>query len=233
MRRLASPLMVVLLALLVVCTTAVVDATQDFRGAIVGRITDASGARLPGATVTATNVATNVGSTATTDNDGGYSILYLQPGTYKLTIELSGFKKLVRDGIEVRVGDRLTVDLGMEVGGVEETVSVRAEAPLLELGSASAGQVIDEKRIALMPLSDGNPFVLSRFVPGVAYTGPRSPPTGRLAATSSPSMVRRTWQMDDVSPSCRQQGPSRSSRSKRQASTRLMATLPARTSTSR
>jgi hypothetical protein len=171
MRRLVSPLKVVVWGLLVVCATQVVLAAQDFRGAIVGRITDASGARLPGATVTATNVATNVGSTATTDNDGGYSILYLQPGTYKLTIELSGFKKLVRDGIEVRVGDRLTLDLGMEVGGVEETVSVRAEAPLLELGSASAGQVIDEKRIALMPLSDGNPFVLSRFVPGVAYTG--------------------------------------------------------------
>src|SRR5204863_6731227 len=59
----------------------------------------------------------------------------------------------------------------LSVGQLEETVSVRAESPLLSLASASAGQVIDEKRIALMPLSDGNPFVLSRLVPGVAYTG--------------------------------------------------------------
>jgi hypothetical protein len=168
MRRLA---ILVICGVLVACAATAVGAAQDFRGAITGRVTDASGARLPGATVTATNVATNVGSTTTTDNDGGYAILYLQPGSYKVTIELSGFKKLVRDGIEVRVGDRLTIDVGMEVGGVEETVSVRAEAPLLEMSSASAGQVIDEKRIALMPLSDGNPFVLSRFVPGVAYTG--------------------------------------------------------------
>ena len=84
---------------------------------------------------------------------------------------MQGFKKLVRDGIEVRVGDRLKLDLILEVGQMEETVSVTAESPLLETGSASAGQVIDEKRISLMPLSDGNPFVLSRIVPGIAYTG--------------------------------------------------------------
>src|SRR5205823_8002705 len=63
------------------------------------------------------------------------------------------------------------LDLTMEVGQVEETVLVTAQSPLLDLGSASAGQVIDEKRISLMPLSDGNPFVLTRLVPGIAYTG--------------------------------------------------------------
>src|SRR5262249_42620185 len=71
----------------------------------------------------------------------------------------------------VRIGDRIALDLVMELGAVEETVNVTAQSPLLEMGSASAGQVIDEKRIALMPLSDGNPFVLARLVPGVAYTG--------------------------------------------------------------
>jgi hypothetical protein len=144
---------------------------QEFRGTITGRITDASGGRLPGVTVTATNVATNVGSTTTTTGDGNYTISYLTPGRYTVTVELSGFKKLIREGIEVRVDDRVTLDLSLEVGQVEETVSVMAESPLLEMSSASAGQVIDEKRISLLPLSDGNPFVLSRFVPGVAYTG--------------------------------------------------------------
>jgi hypothetical protein len=144
---------------------------QDFRGALIGRINDSSGARLPGATVTATNTATNVGSTTTTNEDGSYSILYLTPGTYSVSVELSGFKRVVRDGIEVRVGDRLTIDFTLDLGRLEETVSVKAESPLLNLANASAGQVIDEKRISLMPLSDGNPFVLSRLVPGVAYTG--------------------------------------------------------------
>jgi len=146
-------------------------AAQDFRGAITGRVNDRSGAVLPGVTVTATNVATSVGSTTTTNSEGLFTIPYLTPGNYTVVAELSGFKKAVRQGLEVRVGDRLVVDMTLEVGQVEETVLVTAQSPLLEMGSASAGQVIDEKRISLMPLSDGNPFVLSRLVPGVAYTG--------------------------------------------------------------
>lgn len=159
------------LALVVIFSTATVTRAQDFRGSISGRITDRSGGVLPGATVTATNVATNVGSTTTTNTDGIYSILYLTPGTYTVVAELAGFKKLSREGIEVRVGDRLALDLSLEVGQLEETLTVTAESPLLELSSGSAGQVIDEKRISMMPLSDGNPFVLARLVPGIAYTG--------------------------------------------------------------
>ena len=155
--------------LLALCAAPV--SAQDFRGSIIGRVNDSSGARLPGATVTATNTATNVGSTTTTNNDGSYSILYLTPGTYTVAVELAGFKRIVRDAVEVRIGDRLTLDFALDLGRLEETVSVRAESPLLNLANASAGQVIDEKRISLMPLSDGNPFVLSRLVPGVAYTG--------------------------------------------------------------
>ena len=144
---------------------------QDFRGAITGRISDTSGGRLPGVTVTAINTATNVTSTATTNAEGDFTIPFLNPGTYRLTAELSGFKKLVREGLDVRIGDRLGVDLTMDVGRMEETVSVTAESPLLQTTTGSTGQVIDEKRIAMMPLSDGNPFVLARLAPGIAYTG--------------------------------------------------------------
>src|SRR5437899_1213231 len=144
---------------------------QEFRGAITGRVTDNSGAVLPGVTITVTNVATNVASTTVTNGEGLYTVPYLTPGNYKATAELSGFKKVERDGIEVRIGDRLAIDFRLEVGALEETVMVTARSPLLELGTASAGQVIDEKRISLMPLSDGNPFVLARLVPGIAYTG--------------------------------------------------------------
>jgi hypothetical protein len=147
------------------------SAAQDFRGAITGTVTDASGARLPGVTVTATNIDTNIASTTTTNAEGAYSLLYLTPGKYALNVELSGFKKVTRGGVEVRIADRLNMDFTLEVGQIEETVSVTAESPLLETRTGSAGQVIDEKRIALMPLSDGNPFVLSRLAPGVAYHG--------------------------------------------------------------
>src|SRR6267378_545809 len=158
-------------ALAVVFATVSGAAAQEFRGAITGRMNDRSGGVLPGVTVTATNAATSVGSTTTTNSEGLFTIPYLTPGNYTVVAELSGFKKSVREGLEVRIGDRLVVDMSLEVGQLEETVLVTAQSPLLEMGSGSAGQVIDEKRIALMPLSDGNPFVLSRLVPGVAYTG--------------------------------------------------------------
>ena len=89
---------VVLLAL---CAAPV--SAQDFRGSIIGRVNDSSGARLPGATVTATNTATNVGSRTTTNGDGNYSVLYLTPGTYTVAVELAGFRRVVREGVEVRV----------------------------------------------------------------------------------------------------------------------------------
>ena len=98
---------------LFVCAPAA-DA-QDFRGAITGRITDAQGGRLPGVTVTATALATNVPSSTTTDAAGDYLIAYLTGGTYRVTVELAGFKKIVRE-VEVRIGDRLSLDMSLEVG---------------------------------------------------------------------------------------------------------------------
>ncbi len=161
----------ILCGALIVCSIAATAGAQDPRGSITGRITDSSGGRMPGATVTATNIETNVPSATTTNGEGDYSILYLTPGMYTLSVELSGFKKMSREGLQVRIGDRLAVDGVLEVGRMEETVTVTAESPLLDTRSGSAGQVIDEKAISLMPLSDGNPFVLSRLVPGVAYNG--------------------------------------------------------------
>jgi hypothetical protein len=144
---------------------------QEFRGQISGRVVDESGGVLPGVTVTATNIATNTPSSTTTNELGNFTIPYLAPGQYTLTAELEGFKKLERTGVEVRVGDRLSIELSMSLGALAETVSVTAESPLLEMASGSQGQIIDERRIALLPLSDGNPFTLARLAPGVSYTG--------------------------------------------------------------
>ena len=106
-------MIVAVLALLSAASTA---SAQDFRGGITGRITDASGGRMPGVVVTATNVATNVASSTTTNSEGDYAILFLNPGTYAISAELSGFKKAVRQNLEVRVGEKLGVDLTLEVG---------------------------------------------------------------------------------------------------------------------
>ncbi len=144
---------------------------QDFRGSISGRVTEASGAAVPNATVTITNVATNASATATTDDTGSYSLLYLTSGSYRVTVEAKGFKKSVRESVEVRIGDKLELGFALEVGAVTDSVNITSDAPLLEASSASAGQVVDQRRISELPLSDGNPFVLSRLAPGIAYTG--------------------------------------------------------------
>src|SRR3954465_9634059 len=159
------------LAVVLFATIIATASAQDFRGGITGRITDSSGGRLPGVTVTATNVATKVASSTTTNGEGDYTILYLTPGVYTLTAELSGFKKVVQENVQVRISDRVGIDLKLDVGRIEETISVTAESPILQTTSGSPGQVADAKRIAMMPLSDGNPFSLARLAPGITYNG--------------------------------------------------------------
>ena len=144
---------------------------QESRGSISGTINDNSGGALPGVTVSAVSKQTNQATVAVTNDRGVYTLLYLQPGVYAVTAELTGFKKVLRDNVEVRVNDRIGIDLTMEIGGLEATVTVTGDTPLLETRSGSQGQIIDEKRIQLLPLSDGNPFVLTRLAPGIAYTG--------------------------------------------------------------
>jgi hypothetical protein len=146
-------------------------AQVESRGSIGGRLTDTSGAAVPGATVTATNVDTNLSVHGITDGEGNYHLLYLPAGHYRLLAELQGFKKVNRSGIEVRVGDRLNIDVTLEPGDLTEAIEVTATTPLLDTTTGSQGQVIDAKRIQLLPLSDGNPFVLSRLAGGAAYTG--------------------------------------------------------------
>ena len=160
-----------LITALIVACAAAIGSAQEFRGSITGRVVDNGGAAVANANVTVTNAATNVSSSTTTNESGDYTALYLTPGSYSVTVEAAGFKKATRQNIEIRVGDKLQINLQLEVGNVSDTVNVTADAPLLETNTASAGQVIDRRRISELPLSDGNPFVLTRLAPGIAYTG--------------------------------------------------------------
>ncbi|HEY0405426.1 MAG TPA: carboxypeptidase-like regulatory domain-containing protein, partial [Pyrinomonadaceae bacterium] len=111
MSRRASLVLASALSLIWLLALARPASAQEFRGSITGRVSDATGASVAGAQVAAVNAATKIATSTSTSEDGSYTLLYLTPGQYELIIEAKGFKKLRRAGIEVRVGDKLDVDL--------------------------------------------------------------------------------------------------------------------------
>ena len=147
------------------CTVSVT--AQDFRGAVSGTVTDASGGVLPGVTVTVKNVDTNVATTTVTDDRGAYSVRYLNAGTYSVQAELEGLQTVVRRNVAVRVGDNVPVDFKMAPGGVSEVIEVTASTPIIDTTTGVTGQVIDSNQIQQLPLGDGTAYMLTRLAPGV------------------------------------------------------------------
>ncbi len=144
---------------------------QEFRATLNGRVTDPSGAAIPSVTVQVKNAGTNEIVSAVTDSAGNYTAPFLRPGTYSVTVEAAGFKKVTRDGLTLNVGQVATVDMALEVGAVTEQVTVTAETPLLETTKSDRGQVIDNRRVTEFPLNARNPFMLSMLVAGVNFNG--------------------------------------------------------------
>ncbi|MBM3734814.1 MAG: TonB-dependent receptor [Acidobacteria bacterium] len=139
---------------------------QDARGSITGRVLDSTGAVVPNAEVRAANQSTGVGGSSRTNQAGNYSIPYLVPGRYVVTVETTGFKKFVREGVQVRINDVVGLDIELSVGNVSESVQVTAETPLLSTTEASLGQVVDQRRINELPLFAGNALDLVHLAPG-------------------------------------------------------------------
>src|SRR5262245_17196074 len=154
---------------LLLIALAVPAAAQDSRGSIAGRVTDSSGAVMPGASVTVVNVETNTGANTHTNDNGQYTVLFLLPGTYSVSVELDGFRKSIHPKVPVRVGDKVQLDMVLEPGGVTEEVNVSADRPILESGTATMGQVIDSKLIGEIPLGDGTAYGLTRLVAGATF----------------------------------------------------------------
>ena len=148
---------------------------QESRGAILGRITDATNAVVAGAKVQAVNLATNTGGSTVTNQEGNYEIPFLIPGTYRVTVDIEGFKRLVKEPVPLSVDDRLALDFTLELGDVSQTVTVTAEAPMLEASTPSIGLIVGDKDIAELPVAGGSPFYLARLSPGVNSSGGHSP----------------------------------------------------------
>ena len=134
--RIRLPLVVVLLSL--VFPSLNWAQTQITTGVIQGTVTDETGAQLPGVTIEARNVGTNLTRTQTSATDGRYVFLQLPPGSYRLTFTLPGFATLVRQDIELTVGQTLTIPAAMKVGGVQETITVSGTSAIESTRTSAA-----------------------------------------------------------------------------------------------
>ncbi len=147
---------------------------QESRATLLGRVSDPTGAMIVGAKVRAINVATNVAAPSQTNEQGNYEIPYLLPGMYRVEVELVGFKKAIRDGLELHVADRQVVDFVLELGEVAESVTVGAETEMLDTATASVGTIMLSRQASELPVVGGNAFYLARLTPGVLSSGGRS-----------------------------------------------------------
>ena len=144
---------------------------QEFRATLTGHVADPSGNRVPNAKVTAKNLATNEEQSQNTNELGDYTMPLLPPGNYSVRVEAKGFRAAVRDLVELHTGDKLAVNFALELGQVQDTVTVTGDAPLLETATASRGGVIENMRVTELPLNGRNPFALTNLSTGVIFAG--------------------------------------------------------------
>jgi hypothetical protein len=141
------------LALAIAWSVTVHLSAQTIRGTLTGTVTDSTGAVLPGATITVTNHDTGISTSMQTDQDGSYRFSLLPPGVYQALVELSGFKKYVRDGIVIQIAQATRLDVPLQIGAVSESIEVTGESPLVRSTTAELGQVIEMKQIQELPLN--------------------------------------------------------------------------------
>src|SRR6266850_8027588 len=171
------------LALLLLVVIAVPAAAQSLTGVVTGTVKDEQGGALPGVTVTLTGKTGT--KTATTENSGSYRFVALDPGTYSVQTQMTGFAPRRQDNVVVNVGKDSLVDITLKVGGLSETLSVIGEAPVVDTTSSATNNQLSQDLLFNMPIRQGNTATnLLNFAPGInnssAYGGDASSGNGLL-----------------------------------------------------
>ena len=168
--------------------------SQAINGTIEGTIVDASGAVLPGVTVTITNTDTGSSRSVVTNESGVYRAPLLPLGTYKVAAELAGFRKFEQTGISLAAGQTAVVNLSLSVGEMTEVVSVVADTPVVDLGKIDQGRTLNEREIKELPLTSRNPYNFALLQPGV--TGFETQEFGVPRLTANGALLRVNYQID-------------------------------------
>lgn len=143
---------------------------QGFQGGIRGAIKD-SGGVIPGVDVTLTNDQTGVTRSTAANEVGEYNFPNLDPGAYTLTATLQGYKTYKRAGLTVGTQQFLIIDVALEVGALDETITVTAQAPLIETSNASTGTTLNNEAMSLLPSQARTAFMMGTTVPTVVPSG--------------------------------------------------------------
>lgn len=140
---------------------------------ILGLVTDATGAVIPGATITAKRIETGDVRTTTANETGNYIFPLIDSGTYEVNCTAVGFKSELRRQIPVELNQKARIDFQMQIGQATETIEVTSAAPLLKTEDATLGSVVDQKRIIELPLNGRNFAQAATLMPGVVYGSAR------------------------------------------------------------
>jgi len=144
---------------------------QEVRASISGIVTDPSGAAVSGARINVTSSSNNSTVSARTNESGSYLTPFLAPGTYVLSVEQPGFKKLVRENIVLESLDKARIDVQLQLGAIADAVTVTAAVSTLQTETASRGQTLSNELIHNVPTQGRNPFQIAWAAPGVIKTG--------------------------------------------------------------
>lgn len=184
---------------------------QSTMATLSGVVTDQTGAVLPGAQVNVSNTATGVARAVTSDTGGRFVVPELAPGPYEVKATMTGFQTLVRSGITLAVGQHAELTLAMQVGSVNEQVTVMAEAPLVNTNSSAVAGVVNEERIEELPLNgrdfsqlplveagvaairNGDVTVTKGFGSRIAMGGIAAGPNGLAAGWRQPPQPVEFW----------------------------------------
>src|SRR6266850_4920190 len=155
-----------ILALFLLCV--VMASAQTNKGGISGTVMDANGAAIAGASVTITNIGTNQTQKVTTSDSGSFQVSSLDPVTYSVLVEVAGFKKAILETVKVETATTASVNVVLEAGKVDESVTITADAPLINTESGATSQTITERQIQDIPLNNRSVLDLALTAPNVS-----------------------------------------------------------------
>src|SRR3984893_14922688 len=180
------------------CLAGLAICRADELAAVTGLVTDPNGRSVPGVTVLITNLSTNVTSRTLTNDQGIYRVPSLQPGIYRMTLDKDGFKSIVKSGVELHVQDVASIKFELQIGSVNETVTVEAGGLVINTTDATVSTVVDRQFAGNLPMNGRSFQSLIPLTPGVVLTANNGQDTGQFSVNGQRANSNY-WMVDGVS----------------------------------